>query len=123
MTSKYEILVIDDDSQDGSEAIVADLQKSFPVKILVRKGQRGLATAVITGISAAKGKFIVTMDADLSHPPEKIPEMFSLLNEDQSDFVLGSRYIGESKSVDGWNFYRHINSGVATILARPPDTV
>ena len=69
LADDYELLFIDDDSQDGSEEICAELSERFPVRIVVRKGERGLATAVIHGIAVSSGDIVVVMDADLSHPP------------------------------------------------------
>ncbi len=86
---RYEILFIDDDSQDGSEEICARLSETDPVRNIVRKGERGLATAVIHGIEISAGDIVVVMDADLSHPASAIPEMVERLQTGQSDFVLG----------------------------------
>jgi dolichol-phosphate mannosyltransferase len=57
------------------------------------------------------------MDADMSHPPEKIPEMVKCLENE--DFVLGSRYVSGASTDDKWGFFRRINSWIATLLARP----
>ncbi len=115
----YELLFIDDDSQDGSEEICAELAKRFPVRIVVRRGERGLATAVIHGISAASGDIIVVMDADLSHPPSAIPTMVERLKSGESDFVLGSRYVAGGSIHDDWSFFRKLNSVVPSLLAKP----
>ena len=74
-TDDYELLFIDDNSQDGSEEICEELSQRFPVRIVVRKLERGLATAVIHGIEVSSGDIVVVMDADLSHPPSAIPTM------------------------------------------------
>jgi dolichol-phosphate mannosyltransferase len=97
----YELLFIDDDSQDGSEAICEELAQRFPVQIVVRKEERGLATAVIHGIEVSSGDIVVVMDADLSHPPSAIPGMIERLRNGQNDFVLGSRYV-EGGSIHGF---------------------
>ncbi|MFZ1866139.1 MAG: polyprenol monophosphomannose synthase [Polyangiales bacterium] len=116
---QYEILFVDDDSQDGSEEICAELAKAHPVRILVRKGQRGLATAVLHGIEASSGRVIVVMDGDLSHPPSAIPTMVDRLACGQSDFVLGSRYVEGGSIHQDWSPLRKVNSRVASLLARP----
>ena len=115
----YELLFIDDDSQDGSKEICAELSKRLPVRIVVRRGERGLATAVIYGISAASGDIVVVMDADLSHPPSAIPEMVARLEHGQSDFVLGSRYIEGGSIHEDWSVFRQLNSMVPSLLAKP----
>jgi dolichol-phosphate mannosyltransferase len=115
----YELLFIDDDSQDGSEEICDELSKRFPVRIVVRRTERGLATAVIHGISAASGDIIVVMDADLSHPASAIPQMVERLQNGESDFVLGSRYVEGGSIHDDWSLFRQLNSVVPSLLAKP----
>jgi len=117
--SSYEILFVDDDSQDGSEEVCAKLAETDPVRILVRKGERGLATAVIHGIEQSTGDIVVVMDADLSHPPSAIPEMVERLQSGHSDFVLGSRYVEGGTIHDDWSVFRKMNSVIPSLLARP----
>lgn len=112
----YEILIVDDNSRDGSEELVRDLANKYPVRIMVRKNKRGLASAVVDGISQAKGELIAVMDADLQHPPEVLPEMFKAL--ENHDFVVASRYI-EGGSPGKWTFSRKMVSFVANTLALP----
>jgi dolichol-phosphate mannosyltransferase len=113
-----ELIFVDDDSQDGTEAKCKELTSNYNVRLIVRKGVRGLATAVVDGLKEARGRFLLSMDADLSHPPETIPEMFRLLKEG-AEFVLGSRYIKGGGVEEGWGIPRWINSKVATVLALP----
>jgi dolichol-phosphate mannosyltransferase len=115
----YELLFIDDDSQDGSEEICAELSERLPARIVVRKGERGLATAVIHGISVASGSIVVVMDADLSHPASAIPAMIDRLRSDESDFVLGSRYVEGGSIHEEWSFFRQLNSIIPSLLAKP----
>ncbi len=118
-TDDYELLFIDDNSQDGSEEICEELSQRFPVRIVVRKLERGLATAVIHGIEVSSGDIVVVMDADLSHPPSAIPIMVERLQEGESDFVLGSRYVKGGSIHDDWSLFRKLNSVVPSLLARP----
>jgi dolichol-phosphate mannosyltransferase len=115
----YELLFIDDDSQDGSEEICAGLAGRFPVRIVVRRGERGLATAVVEGIAASSGDLVVVMDADLSHPPSAIPSMVERLRRGESDFVLGSRYVEGGSIHHDWSLFRRLNSVIPSLLARP----
>jgi dolichol-phosphate mannosyltransferase len=115
----YELLFIDDDSRDGSEEICAELSARFPVRIIVRKGERGLATAVIDGISMASGDIVVVMDADLSHPASAIPAMIARLKSGEADFVLGSRYVEGGSIHDDWSAFRKLNSIIPSLLAKP----
>ena len=115
----FEIIFVDDNSADGSEAAVEQLSSSIPVRIIVRKKERGLSTAVVCGIEQAAGEFVVVMDADLSHPAERIPEMINKLESEQNDFVVGSRYVKGGSLDENWGFFRRFNSLVATWLALP----
>lgn len=112
-----EILVVDDDSPDDTPAVCAELSRRHPLKLLVRKNERGLATAVLHGLRQAAGDTLVVMDADLSHPPEKIPDLAAAL-DDGAEFAIGSRYVPGAHTDENWGWFRRLNSRVATALAR-----
>ena len=114
-----EIIIVDDNSSDETPQVCRTLQESFPVRLIVRTGERGLSSAVIAGMRAAHGDVLLVMDADLSHPPEKIPELVSALNDPETDFVIGSRYVTGSSTAEDWGLLRWVNSRAATWLARP----
>ena len=116
-----ELLIMDDDSQDGTEELVSSIDKDW-ITLVVRKNERGLSKAVVEGLKLARGDVFVVMDADLSHPPEKIPEMLAEL-EKGADFVMGSRYVTGGLTGVSWGLFRWLNSRVATILARPLTSV
>jgi dolichol-phosphate mannosyltransferase len=112
-----EIIVVDDNSPDGTGQILEELKTKYQnLKIIHRKGKLGLSSAVIEGFKVAQGDILGVMDADLSHPPEKIPEMYQSLLKG-ADLVIGSRYVKGGK-IEGWNLYRKILSRGATFLAR-----
>lgn len=115
----YEVIFVDDDSQDGSEALAAKLADNLPVRMIVRHDEKGLSTAVLRGIGEARGEFVVVMDADLSHPAERIPDMLTLLANNKRDFVVGSRYVAGGSLDPSWTWFRLLNSKVATWLALP----
>lgn len=115
----YEIIFIDDDSQDGSEAVFVSLEKELPVRHVIRKQARGLSTAVLLGIHEARGEYVVVMDADLSHPAAVIPQMVALLKSGAHDFIIGSRYVPGGSLDQHWSFTRRLISRVATLLAQP----
>jgi dolichol-phosphate mannosyltransferase len=116
----YELLVVDDDSRDATEAVCRELAKKYPLKLLVRKNPAdGLGGAVLHGMKDARGEFLIVMDADLQHPPDRLPALLEPLKTGQADFVLGSRYVPGGGTAEGWTFYRRVNSGLATFLARP----
>ena len=112
-----DLLLMDDDSRDGSEKFVRSLRLPW-VELVVRRSDRGLSQAVLDGLRRAKGEVLVVMDADLSHPPEKIPEMLDALHAG-AEFVVGSRFVEGGSTDDDWGFLRWLNSRVATLLALP----
>ena len=116
---KGEIIVVDDCSPDGTGKLVENLRKKQKnIKIIHRKGKLGLSSAVFEGFKISKGNVLGVIDADLSHPAEKIPEMFEIIKNKKADFVIGSRYIKGGK-IEGWGLKRMAMSKVATLLARP----
>ena len=117
--AQWELILCDDDSGDGSEDIVLVLAKALPLHIHVRRNRpRDLSQAVLDGIELARFDRLVVMDADLSHPPEQIPELLAALDSG-ADMAVGSRYAAGSEIDDSWSRYRTLNSRVATWLARP----
>jgi len=87
----YEIIVVDDNSQDGTKKLLLELVKNKRVFGLIRKKQRGLFSAILDGIKIAQGEYVQTMDSDFSHPPEKIKEFWKFRKE--FEVVSGSRYV------------------------------
>lgn len=114
-----EIIVVDDNSPDETSTICGKLADSFPVQLITRQHERGLSTAVIAGMDAATGEILLVMDADLSHPPEAIPALYDALQNQQADFVIGSRYINGGSTEEKWGWFRKLNSRIATWLACP----
>lgn len=70
-----EVIVVDDDSPDGTSAVAGELAKQYNVQVVVRKGARGLATAVLVGFAHARYDILGVMDADWSHPPADLPRL------------------------------------------------
>lgn len=116
-----DMLIMDDDSRDGSAEKVAQLGLPW-VQLITRTTDRGLSQAVLDGIGRAQGEVIVVMDADLSHPPESLPAMLAQL-DDGAEMVFGSRFIEGGTTDDDWGVFRWLNSRVATILAFPLTTI
>ena len=116
----YEMIIVDDNSEDGTEETCARLAADgHPVRLVVRTGERGLSSAVIRGFREAMGAILVCMDADLSHPPEAIPEMIAQFDKASTDVVIGSRYCKGGSTEEDWGLFRWLNSKVATLLAKP----
>jgi dolichol-phosphate mannosyltransferase len=112
-----ELLIVDDNSRDGTEELIRARSEPW-VQLIVRTQDRGLSQSVLEGLGRARGDILVVMDADLSHPPETIPEMVRAI-ADGADFVVGSRYVAGGSTADDWGLFRWVNSKVATLLARP----
>lgn len=117
----YELIIVDDDSRDGTvEVCDALVAEGLPVHLIVRRDRcEGLSGAVLTGLRAARGETLVVLDADLQHPPERIPALLRAIEEDGVEFALGSRYIAGGGVADQWSSLRRLNSRAATILASP----
>ena len=116
---EWELVLADDDSGDGSKKVVAELARRLPVRMEVRRDPpRDLSLSVLHGIQASRFDRIVVMDADLSHPPEHIPDLISAL-DGGCDMAVGSRYASGGRIDEGWGLWRRLNSYGATLLARP----
>jgi dolichol-phosphate mannosyltransferase len=116
----YEVLIVDDGSNDGTSDVCEQLRADYPIRLLTRSNPSdGLSGAVLHGMNQAKGQLLVVMDADLQHPPEQVPDLLDPLIRAEADFVLGSRYVRGGATDHGWSFFRRANSHVATLLARP----
>ncbi|HRZ27247.1 MAG TPA: glycosyltransferase family 2 protein [Spirochaetota bacterium] len=115
----YEIVVIDDNSNDGIDKAVENLQTmGHPINLIIRKTERGLSSAVIEGIRIAQGDYLLVMDADLSHPVESIPSLLKPLVSEGADFCIGSRFV-KGGSSEHFNWFRKLNARVSKVLALP----
>jgi dolichol-phosphate mannosyltransferase len=117
-----EIVVVDDNSPDQTEQICTELALTYPIRLIVRKTERGLSSAVVEGMKQARGAVLVVVDADLSHPPERIPELVRAVQSGEADFAIGSRYVPGAGTDEKWGLLRWLNSKIATFLARPLTT-
>ena len=112
-----EVVIVDDNSPDGTGSFAEELGGRFDVKVVHRAGKLGLSTAVMEGFERASGDLLVVMDADLSHPPEAIPQMVEKIRSGSAQIVVGSRYVRGGK-VENWPMHRRLVSKGATLLAR-----
>ena len=107
---QFDILVVDDNSPDGTSAIVKTLQQELPNLFLeVRKDKSGLGTAYIHGFKWALNKkydYIIEMDADFSHNPKDLLRLYNACEIDGADFSIGSRYLNNKINVVNWDFKR-----------------
>jgi dolichol-phosphate mannosyltransferase len=116
---EIEVLFVDDGSTDGTCDRISNFAKGRQVRLLCREHARdGLAGAVIEGAAAAPTRWVVVMDADLSHPPERIGDLMAPLLDGSKDMVIGSRYISGGRT-PGWPWWRRSMSRMACLLASP----
>lgn len=118
----FHILIIEDNSPDGTAEIVKGLMNEFPTKLFIeqRKGKLGLGTAYIHGFRWALQKnygYIFEMDADFSHNPEDLLRLYAACAEEGADAAVGSRYISGGK-VRNWPLLRILMSYFASVYAR-----
>lgn len=115
---RYELIVVDDDSRDGTDAIVAEMAAQDPrFRMLTRRDQRGLAGAVIHGWANTDAGILGVMDADLQHPPELLAELWRSLAKG-ADIAVASRYAPQG-SRPNWNRWRHLLSQLAIWMTLP----
>lgn len=116
----WQAIFVDDDSPDGTAATVKAVAAVDPrVICLHRIGRRGLAGAVIEGAMASAAPFVAVIDGDLQHDETLLPQMLRVLQADQADLVVGSRYTPQARGpVTGFNARRANGSRFATWLGR-----
>jgi dolichol-phosphate mannosyltransferase len=114
----WEAIFVDDDSGDGTAAVVrAFAQRDPRIRCLQRIGRRGLSSACIEGALASASPYVAVMDADLQHDERLLPRMLETLKREPVDLVIGSRYVAGG-SVGDWNRGRAEISALATRLSR-----
>jgi len=115
---RYQVIIVDDDSRDGTDAIVTEIaREDSRVRLLTRRGMRGLAGAVLCGWQETDAEILGVMDADLQHPPELLPELWREL-QSGADIVVASRYASRGGLPD-WNRFRHLISQLAIWMTMP----
>jgi dolichol-phosphate mannosyltransferase len=113
-----ELVIVDDNSPDGTGAIADDLAQHYRILVLHRAGKLGLGTAVVEGFERASAPVVGVIDADLSHPPEMLPRMLAVMTRESADLVIGSRYI-PGGGTRNWPLSRRLMSRLACLAARP----
>jgi len=114
----YEILVVDDDSCDGTVEIVEALTRRDPrIRLLVRKGERGLSGAILHGWAHTDASIVGVMDADLQHPPELLGELATAMLSG-CDLAIASRYTAGGE-LGTWNPLRRLFSVAAVFVTWP----
>ena len=121
MELDFHVLVVDDNSPDGTAALVREMQKNYPGQLFlqVREGKQGLGTAYIYGFKWAINKgyrYIFEMDADFSHNPKDLERLYQACVQN-ADVVVGSRYVKGGKTVN-WSRYRNVLSKGGALYTR-----
>jgi dolichol-phosphate mannosyltransferase len=111
----FEVIVVDDNSPDGTAQTALDATAQFPeVLVMRRTSESGLATAVIRGWQAARGSILAVMDADMQHPPETLAQLVNFMR-DGCDLAAASRHV-QGGGVGNWNIFRRIVSRGAQVI-------
>lgn len=119
---KFDVLVVDDNSPDGTADIVKELMNQYPGQLFMeqRKGKLGLGTAYIHGFKwaiARAYKFVFEMDADFSHTPNDLIKLYKACAEGGADVAVGSRYVKGGKT-QNWPWDRNVLSYGASVYVR-----
>lgn len=115
----HEIVFVDDHSTDGTTDVIRSFAASHPIRLVEQSSaEPSLAAAILAGAKVATGELLVVMDADLSHPPERIKDLLAPLRAGTADMVVGSRYV-KGGSTSGWPLWRRILSRAGAALAYP----
>jgi dolichol-phosphate mannosyltransferase len=122
LEKNYHVLVIDDNSPDGTAEIVKELIRQYPGKLFLeeRRGKQGLGTAYIHGFKIAiqRGyEYIFEMDADFSHSPADLEKLYEACKYNGADVCVGSRYVPGGK-IENWPLDRHIYSKGGALYTR-----
>ncbi|WP_196895357.1 polyprenol monophosphomannose synthase [Aureivirga marina] len=123
LEKKFDVLIVDDNSPDGTANIVTELIKKYPNQLFleVRKEKAGLGTAYIHGFKWAidrKYEYIIEMDADFSHNPEDLPRLYKACVLEGADVAVGSRYMNREINVVNWDIKRILLSYLASKYVR-----
>lgn len=117
-----ELLIVDDDSPDGTaeavRSLASELGAAERVHAIVRTADRGLAKAVMEGFRRARGDVVAVMDADLSHPPEVLPDLLAPIRAGEAEITVGSRRV-RGGGIANWPWTRRFTSWSAALMARP----
>ena len=111
-----EVWVVDDASPDGTAQVARDLGREYPVEVIERRDERGLATAVLAGFAASRGNYCLVMDADGSHPVSALPQLAQAVASGRADIAVGSR-LASGGGFQDWPLWGRFKSRLAAFFA------
>jgi dolichol-phosphate mannosyltransferase len=112
-----ELVIVDDNSPDGTGALADELARTRRMQVVHRSGKLGLGTAVVAGFAVASSDILGVMDADFSHPPALVPKMVAAFRATGADVLVASRYVPGGSTPD-WPLKRRMLSRLGCLLAR-----
>ncbi|RAK52843.1 glycosyltransferase [Phenylobacterium deserti] len=116
--TRWELIIVDDDSPDGTcQEVAAVAREGAPVRCIRRVGRRGLSSAVVEGVMSATADVVAVMDADLQHDERLLPRMLETLRTTDADLVVASRHV-EGGGLGEWSAIRRRMSEFATWSSR-----
>ena len=123
MEKEFDMLIVEDNSPDGTAVIVKRLMEEFPNRLFIkeRKGKLGLGTAYLDGFRWGLEHgydYMIEMDADFSHNPDDLPRLYEACSNGLGDVVVGSRYVDGKISVVNWPMGRLMMSYFASVYVR-----
>lgn len=114
---QHEIIIVDDNSSDNTKNEALKFKKAnkgHNIHFFIHHGKKDLSKSIVLGIEKSKGNIIIVMDADLSHPTNKLMKMINLIRYNHADIVVGCR-----DYVEKWEIHRKFISKLGTLLAKP----
>lgn len=123
LAKEFNVLIVEDNSPDGTADIVKRLMEEFPNRLFIkeRKGKLGLGTAYLDGFRWALERdyqYVFEMDADFSHNPDDLERLYEACSSGRGDVAVGSRYVGGKISVVNWPIMRLLMSYYASAYVR-----
>jgi len=114
--NSFEIIVIDDNSPDGTAEVIRKLSSRYEnIKLMCRRAKMGIGSAYKDGFKLSSGDIVTYMDADLSHDPRDLPKLINALKN--ADMAVGSRFM-KGGGIIGWGWHRYLTNLGANLLAR-----
>lgn len=110
-----ELIIVDDNSPDGTGAVADGLSKNYPIQVIHRAGKLGLGSAVREGFAKSNRDIIGVMDADLSHDPSILNPMLGEFEKNEYDIVMGSRF-EKGSMVEQWKWWRRLISQAGVLI-------